>query len=201
MVYISRVYTKFGDAGDTMLASGDTVRKTDARVHAYGEVDELNAAIGLVRMEIAREPRRDRAEDFLRRLDVVLARVQQELFDLGAELATPDAHAGGSKLTIEDTHVEALERDLDALNDPLEALKSFILPGGGPVASSAHLARTVCRRAERSLVALMDAQPVRPQTERYVNRLADLLFVVSRAASHALGYDEVLWTPGASRTT
>jgi cob(I)alamin adenosyltransferase len=200
MVYISRVYTKFGDAGDTMLASGDTVRKTDPRVHAYGEIDELNATIGLVRAEIAREPRRERAADFLRHLDTVLARIQQELFDLGAELATPGAHTGGSKLTIEDAHVEALERDLDALNEPLAPLRSFILPGGGPVACAAHLARTVCRRAERSLVALLDAQPVRPQTERYVNRLADLLFVVSRAAAHALGDDEVLWTPGASRS-
>ncbi|MCA9710143.1 MAG: cob(I)yrinic acid a,c-diamide adenosyltransferase [Myxococcales bacterium] len=198
MVYISKVYTKSGDGGDTMLASGTKVRKHARRIEAYGTVDELNACVGMIRMELAREPRRAGAEVVLEEMDAQLARIQQELFDLGAELATPAAAEGQAKLTVEDRHVTRLEQDLDAWNDPLPPLKSFILPGGGPVGTTCHLARTVCRRAERSTVALADTEgePVRPQALRYLNRLSDYFFVLGRAAAHRLGDDEVLWTPG-----
>lgn len=194
MVYISKVYTKFGDAGETMLASGDTVSKSSQRVEAYGEVDELNATVGLMRLEIARagEPNEP---NFPARLDAILARVQQELFNLGAELATPAPESDPPKLRIDDRHIEALEHDIDSLNEPLEPLKSFILPGGGPVGSMAHLSRTVCRRAERRVVSLTAQSYVRPQAQRYLNRLSDLMFVVARAAARAYGAAEVLWDP------
>jgi cob(I)alamin adenosyltransferase len=194
VVYISKVYTKFGDAGDTMLASGDTVRKDDARVDAYGDVDELNSVIGVLRIEIARVPAIGDQGKFLGGLDLILARVQQELFDLGAELATrPTQDAPVPRLHVVDDDVTRLEHELDALNEPLPPLKSFILPGGGPVGAAAHLARTVCRRAERRAVALAAAEPVRPEALRYLNRLSDFLFVAARAAAARLGHDEVLW--------
>ncbi len=193
MVYISKVYTKFGDEGRTMLASGDTTDKDAPRVSAYGEVDELNAALGLLRVEIGREPRRPAHHAFLDALDRALARIQQELFDLGAELAEPGAVDGKAALRIEETSVLRLEAELDALNEHLEPLRSFILPGGGPVGSAAHLARTVCRRAERHVVALRRGEPVRGEALRYLNRLSDYLFVLARAAAHELGYPEVLW--------
>ncbi len=196
MVYISKVYTKYGDGGDTMLASGDRVRKHTPRIEAYGSVDELNACIGMIRMELAREPRRTGAEVVLDEADTQLGRIQQELFDLGAELATP----GESKLQVHASQIERLERELDAWNDPLPPLTSFILPGGGPVGTVCHLARTVCRRAERRTVELRDTpeQAVRDEALRYLNRLSDYLFVLGRAVAHRLGDDEVLWTPGAT---
>ena len=194
MVYISKVYTRYGDAGDTMLASGDKVRKSSARVRAYGEVDELNATVGLVRSELARDPGRTQAgADFVNELDACLARIQQELFNLGAELATPKAADGEARLKIETRHVEALERDIDGLNEQLDPLTSFILPGGGPTGAAAHLARTVCRRAERQVVELVEAEPVRSEPRIYLNRLSDYLFVLARAAAKRFGYDEVLW--------
>jgi cob(I)alamin adenosyltransferase len=197
VVYISKVYTKFGDAGDTMLASGDTVRKTAARVEAYGDVDELNSVLGLIRVELAARAAQPVADDaraaFIADLDASLARIQQELFDLGAELATPGATEGKARLKVEDADVTRLEGELDALNDPLPPLRSFVLPGGGPLGAWAHLARTVCRRAERRIVALADAEPVRPEALRYVNRLSDYLFVVARAAAQRFGHPEVLW--------
>jgi cob(I)alamin adenosyltransferase len=195
MVYISKVYTKSGDAGDTMLASGGRVRKHSPRIEAYGAVDELNACIGLVRLELAREPRRKGAEVVLDEMDHQLARIQQELFDLGAELATAEIEK--AKLRVEDRHVDRLEHDLDAWNGPLPPLQSFILPGGGPVGASCHLARTVCRRAERRTVELHDTagEAVRPEALRYLNRLSDYLFVLGRAAAHRMGDPEVLWHP------
>jgi cob(I)alamin adenosyltransferase len=195
VVYISKVYTRFGDAGDTMLASGATVGKDSLRVGAYGDVDELNAVLGLLRVEIARAVPGavGDAAAFLAGIDASLARIQQELFDLGAELAEPGAVAGKARLRVEDADVTRLERELDALNDPLPPLRSFILPGGGPVGATAHLARTVCRRAERHTVILARHEPVRPEALRYLNRLSDLLFVIARAAAHRLGHDEVLW--------
>ena len=198
MVYINKVYTRFGDQGDTMLASGDTVGKDSLRVAAYGEVDELNATLGLLRVEVARAQTAgvgaigDQAS-FLAELDRSLARIQQELFDLGAELAEPGATTGKARLCVVDDDVTRLEQELDALNEPLAPLKSFILPGGGPVGATAHLARTVCRRAERQTVILARQEPVRGEALRYLNRLSDYLFVVSRAAAQRLGHDEVLW--------
>lgn len=194
MVYISKVYTKFGDHGDTMLASGDTVGKDSLRVAAYGEVDELNSVLGLLRVEVQRSPgETSERADFLSGLDATLARIQQELFDLGAELAEPGATTGKARLYVTDDDVTRLEHELDALNEPLSPLTSFILPGGGPVGATAHLARTVCRRAERQAVTLSRSEPVRGEALRYLNRLSDLLFVVARAAAQRLGHPEVLW--------
>lgn len=196
MVYISKVYTKSGDAGQTMLASGDKVRKDTSRIAAYGDVDELNSTIGWVRTELAREPKRAGAEVFIDELDAQLGRIQQELFNVGAELATnfgPDDDI--PKLHVAERHVETLEHEIDAWNAPLEPLRSFILPGGGAVASACHLSRTVCRRAERNTVALAASEYVRPEALRYINRLSDYFFVVARAVSERLGYAEVLWEP------
>lgn len=192
MVYISKVYTKFGDEGQTMLASGDTVDKDHPRVRAYGEVDELNATLGLVRLELGRElgPRDDA---FRSGLDGELARIQQELFNLGAELATPSAVEGGARLRVEQRHIDALEHAIDRHNAELEPLRSFILPGGGPTGSAAHLARTVCRRAERDIVTLAKHEGVRSEARIYLNRLSDYLFVIARAAAKHFGHAEVLW--------
>jgi cob(I)alamin adenosyltransferase len=193
MVYISKVYTRFGDEGQTMLASGATVLKSSSRVRAYGEVDELNATIGLLRCELARDPRAEREPEFCQRIDTELARIQQELFNLGAELATPAAAEGGARLRVEARHIEALEQSIDHYNEPLAPLRSFILPGGGPTGAAAHLARTVCRRAERQVVELGAAEPIRGEALRYLNRLSDWLFVIARAVATKLGYPEVLW--------
>lgn len=198
MVFISRVYTRSGDDGGTMLATGDRVGKDHLRIRSYGDIDELNCVLGLVRIELEREPRRASAGEFVARVHAELARIQQELFDLGAELATPTADGSAPKLAIHQRHVDGLERDLDAHNEALAPLRSFVLPGGGPVGASCHLARTVCRRAERELVALTHVEPVRPEALRYVNRLSDYLFVLARAAAHAFGEAEVLWDPARS---
>ena len=198
MVYISKVYTKSGDAGDTMLASGGFVRKHSLRIEAYGCVDELNACIGLVRVEIHRDPRRKGAEVVLDEIDHQLSRIQQELFNLGAELATGEPEK--ITLRVDDRHVDRLEKELDAWNGPLPPLQSFILPGGGPIGASCHLARTVCRRAERRAVELHDApnEAVRPEALRYLNRLSDYLFVLGRAAAHRMGDAETLWHPAST---
>lgn len=195
MVYISKVYTKAGDAGDTMLASGGRVRKHAQRIEAYGAVDELNACVGLVRIELHREPRRKGAEGVLDEIDHQLGRIQQELFNLGAELATGEAEK--ITLCVAERHVERLEKDLDHWNGPLPPLQSFILPGGGPVGAACHLARTVCRRAERHTVALYDTEGehVRGEALRYLNRLSDYLFVLGRAVAHRMGDPEMLWHP------
>ena len=197
MVYISKVYTKFGDGGDTMLASGDRVGKETLRIRSYGEIDELNAVIGMLRVEIAREPKRKGAEVFLDELDAQLGRIQQELFNLGAELSTPidDPETHDLKLFVADRHVDRLEVELDGWNANLSPLRSFVLPGGGPVGAAAHVARTVCRRAEREVVALAREAVVRPVALRYVNRLSDYFFVVARCVADRLGYAEVLWDP------
>lgn len=195
MVYISKVYTKFGDDGQTMLANGDTADKDAPRVRAYGEVDELNATVGLLRLEIQRTPAPESAAEFTAELDRGLERIQQELFDLGAELAHPGAAAGEGKLRIAESSVTRLEGELDAFNGPLPPLTSFILPGGGAIGVAAHLCRTVCRRAERDAVALRRRSPVRGEALRYLNRLSDYFFVVGRAAASAFAVPEVLWDP------
>jgi cob(I)alamin adenosyltransferase len=198
MVYISKVYTKAGDGGTTMLASGEKVSKDHQRIRAYGDIDELNATVGMVRVEIAREPKREGAEVFLGELDAQLARIQQELFNLGAELAypEPDEPTEMPRLSLRPEHVETLEKNIDGWNAALAPLKSFILPGGGPVAAACHVSRTVCRRAEREIVNLAGAgEQVSGVALRYVNRLSDYFFVLSRAIADRLGYAETLWVP------
>ena len=188
MVLINRIYTRTGDAGTTRLASGAEVSKSDLRVAAYGDVDEANACLGLARLHTTGTD-----------LDPLLARLQNELFDLGADLATPPGPAEDRALRILDSQVARLEAEIDALNGGLGELTSFILPGGGPAAAFLHLARTVSRRAERSAVALAGSgQPVSGPALRYLNRLSDLLFVAARVANDQ-GRGDVLWTAGATR--
>jgi cob(I)alamin adenosyltransferase len=191
MVVLNRIYTRTGDAGTTRLATGAPVSKASIRVDAYGAVDELNACLGLARVHAG-------ADDDL---DAMLARIQNELFDLGADLATPARadEAEGSALRILDSQVARLEGEIDQLNDALAPLTSFILPGGAPLAAALHLARTVCRRAERVLVAAVEAgEPIGAPAMRYVNRLSDFLFVAARHANDK-GRADVLWKAGATR--
>ena len=188
MVRLTRIYTRTGDRGMTRLASGESVDKFDPRVEAYGAVDETNACLGLARLHSADDPI----------VDAMLARAQNELFDLGADLATPGDSPGA--LRVLDSQVTRLEREIDLLNAELGPLTSFVLPGGSPAAAALHLARTVCRRAERRAVSLASAegQTVNPAALKYLNRLSDLLFVASRWAN-AKGRADVLWTPGGTR--
>jgi cob(I)alamin adenosyltransferase len=191
MVTLNRIYTRTGDAGATRLASGAQVSKSDRRVEAYGSVDETNACVGLARLHVSGD-----AE-----LDGMLGRIQNELFDLGADLATPAKpdEAEGSKLRILDSQVARLEAEIDALNERLPPLQSFILPGGTAAAAALHLARTVSRRAEREAVRLAETgEPVSGPAMRYLNRLSDFLFVAARWANDG-GKAEVFWKSGATR--
>jgi len=191
MVTLNRIYTRTGDAGRTRLATGETVSKADARVEAYGAVDEANACIGLARLHTTAEPE----------LDAMLGRIQNEMFDLGADLATPPApdEAAGRALRILDGQVSRIEAEIDAMNAELPPLASFVLPGGTPAAAALHLARTVCRRAEREAVRLAQSgAPVNAPALRYLNRLSDFLFVAARYAN-GRGSAEVLWQAGATR--
>jgi cob(I)alamin adenosyltransferase len=184
VVYISKVYTKFGDAGDTMLASGDTVRKDDARVDAYGDVDELNACLGLAR-----------SIELMPRIDEVLVPLQRDLFAIGALLATPDRDKMKKQLEkarIDEGRITELEHAIDDGDRELEPLKSFIIPGGTPKAAALHVARTVCRRAERRVIALEDEE-IPPIVVVYLNRLSDLLFTLARVANMRAGAGEVTW--------
>ncbi|MGE5186808.1 MAG: cob(I)yrinic acid a,c-diamide adenosyltransferase [Acidobacteriota bacterium] len=181
---IDRVYTRVGDAGETSLIGGDRVSKASARLDCYGTVDELNAVLGLVCEALA-------ASAAGAHLSPILRRVQNELFNLGCELATPDPQRRTQGPRIEQRHVDALERDIDAVNDDLPALKSFVLPGGGWASSYFHLARTVCRRGERIVVGLGD--PEHALGIAYLNRLSDALFVWGRWAALQDGRDEPLW--------
>ena len=186
---IDRVYTKVGDGGETSLIGGERVSKASARIDGYGTVDELNAVLGLV--ITALEASRAGAH-----LAPVLARVQNELFNLGCELATPDPARRATMPRIEARHVAALEADIDALNDDLPPLKSFVLPGGGWASAYFHLGRTVCRRAERVVVALREAgEDVGEHAVSYLNRLSDALFVFGRWSALKDGRDEPLWQP------
>lgn len=187
MIHLNRIYTRTGDGGDTGLANGPRRPKYDLRVAAYGTVDEANACLGLVRLHTAGDDR----------LDPILARVQNELFDLGADLCAPEEPDGRPALRIVDAQVERLEREIDMLNAAIPPLTSFVLPGGTPAAAALHLARTVVRRAERLMTELAAAEPVGGPALRYANRLSDLLFVASRFSNREAG--EVLWVPGASR--
>ena len=188
MVTLNKIYTRTGDDGTTALGSGERRKKYDLRVASYGTVDEANAVIGCARVA---------GPDAS--IDTMLARIQNDLFDLGADLATPEAEDPPYQpLRIVVAQVERLESEIDALNAGLSPLKSFILPGGTAVATQLHLARTVVRRAERFMVELAETEPVGEPAMRYVNRLSDFLFVASRVVN-ANGAGDVLWVPGKSR--
>jgi cob(I)alamin adenosyltransferase len=191
MVVLSKIYTRTGDDGTTALGSGRRVAKFDLRVECYGTLDETNAAIGLARLHT----RSDHA------LDAMIARIQNDLFDLGAELCYPDESKDArGRLSVSDAQVERLESEIDALNRELQPLRSFVLPGGTQAASFLHLARTVSRRAERLMVALAARpnEPVGGSALRYINRLSDFLFVAARYANDK-GQSDVLWVPGQNR--
>jgi cob(I)alamin adenosyltransferase len=192
MVTLNRIYTRTGDKGLTRLSTGQPVSKASLRVEAYGGVDETNAFIG-----VARQHTKADAE-----LDALLERIQNDLFDLGADLATPEQNGkpDWEPLRVVDSQVERLEREIDAINERLSPLTSFVLPAGSPAAAALHVARTVCRRAERGLVDLMtvEGEIVGAPALRYLNRLSDLLFVAARRANDD-GAADVLWKPGATR--
>jgi len=195
MVKLNRIYTRGGDAGETSLGDGSRVKKHDPLVEAYGTVDETNAVLGVARLETARMSDQGRA-------DAILARIQNDLFDLGADLCTPLApdEKPGSALRIVQAQVDRLEREIDDLNKDLGELKSFILPGGTAAAAALHIGRTVSRRAERCIAAVAETQPINPLALKYANRLSDHLFVLARYANAQAGTGDVLWVPGAHRT-
>jgi cob(I)alamin adenosyltransferase len=187
MVRLTRIYTRGGDQGETSLGDGSRVPKQALRVEAYGTVDEANAAIGLARLHADPDT------------DAMLARIQNDLFDLGADLCTPEeASRSAGALRIVAAQVERLEREIDAMNAGLRPLESFILPGGTPAAAYLHLARTVTRRAERLVCALAAEEPVNPDAVKYLNRLSDHLFVLGRRVNDD-GARDVLWQPGLTR--
>ena len=184
-VRLDRIYTRAGDSGETSLGDGSRVPKTDPRIEAYGTVDELNSAVGLALVVAPDEFR------------PWLERIQNELFDLGADLCVPLEDARRERLRVAQAQVDALEELCDRVNERLAPLKSFVLPGGTEAAARLHVARTVCRRAERAAVALAGTAEVNPLALAYLNRLSDLLFILARAAN--LGVPEQLWKPGSSR--
>ena len=189
MVELTRIYTKGGDKGKTSLGSGKRVAKYDLRVSAYGTVDEANAVLGLVRLHT----KEDQA------LDALLSTVQNDLFDVGADLCTPDnPDLGYEPLRVTAAQTERLEKEIDAYNAKLEPLKSFILPGGSAAAATLHLGRTVVRRAERLVVELAEEEEINREVIRYLNRLSDLFFVLSRICNDE-GRSDMLWVPGANR--
>ncbi|MBL0407469.1 cob(I)yrinic acid a,c-diamide adenosyltransferase [Microvirga aerilata] len=191
MVVLNRIYTRTGDQGTTALAAGGRRPKHDLRIEAYGTVDETNACLGLVRIHTAGHE-----------IDPMLGRIQNDLFDLGADLATveTDKPLPYEPLRITQEQVDRLEREIDALNSELSVLRSFVLPGGTPAAAALHLARTVCRRAERHVVELTEKpdEKVSPEAVKYLNRLSDFLFVASRYVNDK-GALDVLWVPGQNR--
>ncbi|WP_428031912.1 cob(I)yrinic acid a,c-diamide adenosyltransferase [Ancylobacter sp.] len=208
MVVLNRIYTRTGDDGTTALGTGERRPKYDLRVAAYGTVDETNAVIGVARLHTAAAPA-------LADMEAMLARIQNDLFDLGADLATPETgeDLGYEPLRIVASQVDRLERDIDTLNADLKPLRSFVLPAGTPAAAHLHVARTVCRRAERLVVELAGTlgEFVTPDAVKYLNRLSDLLFVMSRVANHRAAAEagseqaggenagDVLWVPAAGR--
>jgi cob(I)alamin adenosyltransferase len=190
MVVLNRIYTRTGDDGTTALGSGERRPKYDLRIAAYGTVDETNAAIGIVRLHLKDAPD----------LDALLALIQNDLFDLGADLAVPEREGKAERLRMLSSQVERLERDIDGLNAKLSPLTSFVLPGGTLAAAHLHLARTICRRAERIIVELAAKpnEPVGDAAIQYMNRLSDFLFVASRFMNNN-GAGDVLWVPGQNR--
>lgn len=190
MVALNKIYTRKGDKGTTMLTTGVRVPKSDLRIAAFGTVDETNACIGLARLHTAQE----------KTVDPMLARIQNDLFDLGADLSTPEDRSKKEALRVTEPQVERLEAEIDELNAALAPLRSFVLPGGSPAAAALHLARTVCRRAERLIVALaaQEGENVGAPALKYVNRLSDFLFVAARYLNDR-GAGDVLWVPGKNR--
>jgi cob(I)alamin adenosyltransferase len=187
MVVLNRIYTKTGDKGETALGDGTRLPKYAPRIEAFGTVDETNAAIGLARLHTTGE------------LDAMLARIQNDLFDLGADLCVPEtAKRNEGRLRVDEAQVERLEHEIDAMNADLAPLNSFVLPGGTPAAAHLHLARTTARRAERLIVELAKAEPINEAAIRYINRLSDHLFVAARFANDK-GAQDVLWVPGQNR--
>lgn len=184
MVKLDRIYTRGGDRGETSLADGTRTPKHSLRIHAQGEADEANAAIGLARLRVADDA-----------ADAMLARIQNDLFDLGADISRPGDDPQDGNLRIQKSQVARLEMEIDRLNETLEPLTSFVLRGGTSAAAHLHLACTVTRRAERAAGALAAAEPVNPQLIAYLNRLSDLLFVMARHANDG-GRADVLWRPG-----
>ena len=192
MVVLNKIYTRTGDDGTTALGTGERRKKYDLRIAAYGTLDETNSVIGIARLHTAEDAA----------LDAALSRIQNDLFDVGADLTTPGKGKGpgGALLTVTAAQVDWLEAEIDRLNDELEPLRSFILPGGSAAAAYLHLARTVCRRAERLIAELNDkaGESVTPEVLKYVNRLSDFLFVAARHAN-GKGARDVLWKPGQNR--
>jgi cob(I)alamin adenosyltransferase len=192
LVVLNKIYTRTGDDGTTALGTGERRRKYDLRISAYGTLDEVNAALGIARLHTADDAA----------LDAALSRIQNDLFDVGADLCTPGTGRGpgGARLTVTAVQVTWLESEIDGLNAGIAPLKSFILPGGSPAAAYLHLARTVCRRAERLIAELADKadESVTPEVLKYVNRLSDYLFVAARHANNE-GTRDVLWKPGQNR--
>jgi cob(I)alamin adenosyltransferase len=190
MVVLNRIYTRTGDEGTTSLGNAERRKKYDLRVDAYGTLDEANAVIGIARLHTSDTPR----------LDALLMRVQNDLFDVEAELCLSQKGPGGARMTVTEAQVSSIEKEIDEMNAELEPLRSFVLPGGNPAAAYLHLARTVCRRAERLMVELNDkaGEGVSAPALKYINRLSDLLFVASRYANDK-GARDVLWMPGANR--
>ena len=195
MVKLTRIYTRGGDKGETSLGRGERVAKHDLRVEAYGTTDEANAVIGLARAAVDRSVKNDALRQHV---DEMLKRIQNDLFDLGADLCTIEGKAGEQALRVLPSQTERLEKEIDAMNGELSPLTSFILPGGSEAAAWLHLARTVTRRAERCMTALAADQPVSAEAIKYINRLSDHLFVLSRKLNDNGGSD-VLWVPGANR--
>jgi cob(I)alamin adenosyltransferase len=185
-VRLTKIYTRGGDSGETSLGDGSRVSKLDERIAAFGAADEVNAALGLVLA----------VEGCPADIAAVLGRVQNELFDLGADLAVPLEHEGRLRTT--QAQVDALERDCDRFNEALPELKSFVLPAGSETAARLHVARTICRRAEREAIAASEPHDVSPLALVYLNRLSDLLFILARTANAAEGREETLWKPGSS---
>jgi cob(I)alamin adenosyltransferase len=195
MIKLNRIYTRTGDKGETALGSGERLSKAHIRIAAYGTVDETNAVVGVVRLHTN--------ERQFAKLDTMLGRIQNELFDLGADLCVPDR---GKKLEFEPLRIlpkqyERLETEIDELNGELQPLRSFVLPGGDPAAAHLHMARTICRRAERLIVELaaIEGEHVSEGAIAYINRLSDFFFVASRWVNHASGQGDILWVPGKTR--
>lgn len=183
---LSKIYTRSGDKGTTKLADGSDLLKCHERIEAYGTVDELNSFVARLRDSIA-----DTQE--LIQMDAQLIKIQNELFDIGGELASPAELVAKLRCVVSEKSTTRLEAEIDAMNDSLAPLKNFVLPGGHPANTAAHICRTVCRRAERRVLALSRTEDIRPQLLRYLNRLSDWLFVASRHASQKLNVDEILW--------